>query len=213
MKRIIFLFLGLMASAIIFAQQPQQISDDFQIKKSSPRYYFNSNWLGTTGNTGSTLLWNGVEVGEGNLSTSDTATMLTPYITTIETRDEIADSLNALRAAAIVGSTLYVKLLPDTTANVTDAYTLILTDAGNTIPCTKATSVSLTVPPNSDVAFPIRTTINFIQGGAGVIVFKEGAGVHIESLKDSVATDGINAWAALYKRGTNHWQLYGNLQQ
>jgi len=56
----------LMASAIMLAQRPQQISDDFQIKKRNPRYYYNNNWLGTTGNTGSVLLWNGVAVAIGD---------------------------------------------------------------------------------------------------------------------------------------------------
>ena len=143
---------------------------------------------------------------------ADTATMLDPYPTLIETRDEIADSLNALRNSAIEGSTLYVELLPDSTA-VADDYTLVLGDAGNDIYVTKATHVEITIPPNVDVAIPIRTTINFFQAGAGGVRFIAGAGVNLYSLKDSVQTDGIRSVAALKKRGTNNWVLYGNLQQ
>jgi len=112
----------------------------------------------------------------------------------------------------VAGEDYVVFLSPDSTA-YTDDQTLVLGDAGNDVYVTKATHVEITVPPNGDVAIPIGSTINFFQGGAGGIRFLPGAGVHIESLNDSTQTDGINSVAGLKKRGTNHWILYGNLQQ
>lgn len=52
------------------------------------------------------------------------------------------------------------------------AYTLVLTDAGKHIfhPSADTTARTFTIPANSSVAFPIGTTITFInQNGAGVI--------------------------------------------
>lgn len=107
-------------------------------------------------------------------------------------------------------STIYSKLLPDTVAVKTSNFTLALTDASKLIVGTKATSLIITIPTNAAVAIPVGTTINFVQGGAGILVFKEGS-ANLYSKKDSIATGGIWSWAALYKRGTNNWILYGDI--
>ena len=106
---------------------------------------------------------------------------------------------------------IFSKLLPDTTVVKTSNFTLALTDASKLIVGTKATSLIITIPANATAAIPIGTTINFVQGGAGILRFKEAANVNLYSKKDSIATGGIWSWAALYKRGTNNWVLYGDI--
>jgi len=157
----------------------------------------------------------GVIYGKGlklNGATSGSALIMPPAIAGTNTKLIIAatsttDTILTTKGM-ILGSTVFVKLLPDTAA-YTDNFTLQLSDANRWISVTKATSVAITIPSNATVAIPIGTTINFIQGGAGVLVFK-GA---FHSFKDSAATDGLNSWAALYKRGINDWKLYGNIGQ
>lgn len=53
-----------------------------------------------------------------------------------------------------------------------DAYTLVLADAGRTIlhPSADTTARVFTIPANSSVAFPVGTVVTFVnQNGAGVI--------------------------------------------
>ena len=48
------------------------------------------------------------------------------------------------------------------------AYTLVGSDAGKLIKMTNAAANTLTVPPNSSVAFDIGVTINVVNYGAGL---------------------------------------------
>ena len=70
------------------------------------------------------------------------------------------------------------------------AITLALTDANDMVICTAATAVTLTVPPNSSVAFTIGTEIILTQYGAGVVTIAEGAGVTINSLDGNLEMAG-----------------------
>lgn len=64
-------------SAISCAQNPAWQSQDIGIRKKNPRLYFNNNWIGTSGNTGTTLYFNGVAVGSD--WAADTTDMLSKY--------------------------------------------------------------------------------------------------------------------------------------
>ena len=131
----------------------------------------------------------------GSYAIYDGADTLDPYI-------PVADQLNA--------DEYFVKLLPDTISK-TNAFTLSLNEADAVVLCTKASAILVTIPPESSVDIPIGTTINFVQLGAGNLVFKEGVGVTLNSKLDSIATGGAYSWAALYKRASNKWILYGDI--
>ena len=96
-------------------------------------------------------------------------------------------------------------------------YTLVLADAGKTVTMTNASSNTLTVPPNSSVAFATNTKIDIIQYGAGQTTIAAGSGVTI--LKYSIASGtnaklaGQYAAATLWKKATDTWVLVGNLTQ
>ena len=69
---------------------------------------------------------------------------------------------------------------------------------------------TLTVPPNSSVAFPTGTTIVVVQTGAGQTTLTAGAGVTING------TPGLKLrtqWssATITKRGTDSWIAIGDL--
>lgn len=89
------------------------------------------------------------------------------------------------------------------------SYTLVLADAGKQVEIGSASGVTLTVPTNASVAFPIGTTILIVQTGAGQITVG-GAGVTING------TPGLKLYgqwstALLIKRATDTWLLSGDL--
>lgn len=89
-------------------------------------------------------------------------------------------------------------------------YTLVLTDVSKAIECNNAAAVTVTVPPNSSVAFPIGTIIEVLQVGAGKVTVAAGAGVTINA---AGAVLGARAqWSAMSirKRATDSWILVGD---
>jgi hypothetical protein len=125
----------------------------------------------------------------------------------------VSDGTNQVSTTPVDISTLgFVKYLPDT-VQYTNPFTLQASDINKWIGVNKATSVAITLPPDASVTIPIGTTMNFIQEGVGIMVFKVGTGVHLFSLKDSIASDGINSWVGVYKWATNKYRIYGNIGQ
>jgi hypothetical protein len=90
-------------------------------------------------------------------------------------------------------------------------YTLVLSDVGQLIQCTNASAITLTVPPNSSVAFPIGTEISVLQNGAGAVTITEGSGVTINSKDSNTKINGQYKLVELKKIATNTWVLTGNL--
>lgn len=90
-------------------------------------------------------------------------------------------------------------------------YTLVLADAGKYIRLSNSSPITLTVPPNSDVAFSVGTTIHMRQAGAGTVTVTEGSGVTINTL-ETKSLAGNGATASITKVDTNVWDLYGNLE-
>ena len=90
------------------------------------------------------------------------------------------------------------------------SYTLVLTDVAKVITLTNAAAVTLTVPTNSSVAFPIGTQVLLYQGGAGQVTIS-GAGVTLRSEGSRLKIAGQYGVAGLLKIGTNEWIVYGNL--
>ncbi len=89
-------------------------------------------------------------------------------------------------------------------------YTLVLTDAGKYIRMNNGSANTLTVPPNSSVAFITGTRIHVRQVGAGATTIAEGAGVTI-STPETLVLAKAKATATLVKTGTDAWDLMGNL--
>lgn len=93
----------------------------------------------------------------------------------------------------------------------TASYTLVLGDAGKLVEMNVASANTLTVPPNSSVAFPVGSQVALRQYGAGVTTVTAGAGVTIRSRGGLVATAGTYAEATLTKRATDEWVLSGDI--
>ena len=108
----------------------------------------------------------------------------------------------------VSGSTFtYLNVITDSTTTRTPA----LTDAGAYILTTHGTGITVTLPQNSAVAFPVGTTIYFERNGAGTLTFAEGTGATITS-KDSTKTCGDRyTTVAAVKIGADAWSLIGNI--
>lgn len=93
----------------------------------------------------------------------------------------------------------------------TTSVTLALDDAGKMMQMNNASATTLTVPPNSSVAFPTETEIDIINYGAGQVTLAPGAGVTIRSKSGNLSLDAQYSAATLKKLATDEWILIGDL--
>jgi hypothetical protein len=91
------------------------------------------------------------------------------------------------------------------------SYTLVLTDAGKLVSVSNASANTLTVPPNSSVAFPVGTTLLVKQAGAGQTTVAAGSGVTVNSRGTALKLAGQYAYATLVKVATDTWDLTGDI--
>lgn len=91
------------------------------------------------------------------------------------------------------------------------SYTLVLTDAGKMVTMANASAITLTVPPNASVAFPVNTRIDLLQYGAGQVTVTAGSGVTIYSKASALKLSAQYAGATLWKKAINTWVLVGDI--
>lgn len=89
-------------------------------------------------------------------------------------------------------------------------YTLALTDVAKVVTLTNAAAITLTVPTNASVAFPIGTQILLYQGGAGAVTIAGDSGVDVRN-QAGLEMGGQYAVAGLLKLDTDEWVAFGNL--
>ena len=102
------------------------------------------------------------------------------------------------------------KLADISTNAQTASYTLVLEDKNKLVEMNVASGNTLTVPPNSSVAFPVGAQIRVLQTNTGQCTITAGAGVTING------TPGLKlrtqwASATLIKRATDTWVAVGDL--
>lgn len=85
------------------------------------------------------------------------------------------------------------------------SYTLALTDNNAYVRMNNASPNTVTVPPNSSVAFPIGSKVMIRQVGAGVTTIVAGGGVTINAT--SLVLAGQNTTVAVVKVATDTWDL------
>lgn len=91
------------------------------------------------------------------------------------------------------------------------AYTLVLADAFKMVTMDNAGTNTLTVPPNTAVAFPANTRIDLGQDGAGQTTIVAGAGVTIRT-PETLKLRKQWSKASLIRRAANVWDLVGDLE-
>lgn len=93
----------------------------------------------------------------------------------------------------------------------TGSYTLALTDAAGVVEMNVAGANNLTVPPNSTVAFPVGTTLEVMQYGAGQTTIVAGGGVTLRSPGGKLKIAAQYGGATLRKIATDEWAVEGNI--
>ena len=129
-----------------------------------------------------------------------------------------ASVIGNVTASAFIGNGSLLTGIPISTKadklNTFDAetanYTLILSNADQIVEMNVGSANTLTVPPNSSVAFPIGTELTVLQTNTGQTTLTPGAGVTING------TPGLKLrtqWASaiLIKRAENTWVAIGDL--
>ncbi len=111
-------------------------------------------------------------------------------------------------ALTVTGTTTtYLNVITDSGTTRTPG----LTDAGAYILTTHGTGITVTLPQDSDVAFPTGTTIYFERNGAGTLTFAAGTGATVNS-KDATLTCGDRyTTVAAVKIAADTWTLIGNI--
>jgi hypothetical protein len=94
-----------------------------------------------------------------------------------------------------------------TVSGTTD--TLVIADAGKVVETGNASATTITVPPNSSVAFPVGTTIEFCQTAAGQLTLAAGAGVTLNN-PSGLKTRAQWSTLAIRKRTTDTWVVCGD---
>ena len=87
---------------------------------------------------------------------------------------------------------------------VTANYTLALTDVAKVVAFNSASNLTLTVPANASVAFPIGTVINVYRAGTGTVTIAGASGVTVRNAGTIPSQFGERS---LRKRDTNEWVL------
>jgi hypothetical protein len=99
-----------------------------------------------------------------------------------------------------------------TISQKTDSYTLsALTERDSMIEINKSTAVTLTVPADSTVDYPIGTSINILQTGAGQVTVAPVSGTVTINATPGLKLRAQWSSATLLKRAANTWVLLGDL--
>lgn len=87
--------------------------------------------------------------------------------------------------------------------------TLVLTDDGNIVEPNKATAITETIPPNTDVAFPVGAYVEVMQLGAGQVTIAAGAGVTLRA-PNGAKTAAQYSTLGVRQRAANEWVVTGD---
>lgn len=94
----------------------------------------------------------------------------------------------------------------------TTTATLGLEHVNRFVRCNNASAQTITIPPQSSVAWPDNVQLEGCQYGAGAVTFAAGSGVTIRKASDITLTTGgqYKVWG-LKRIGINEWLLFGGM--
>lgn len=124
-----------------------------------------------------------------------------------------ADASTLTSSINTVNSTLSTKV--DKTKEIdeiTNNYTLVLADAATILNCTSGSDITITIPLNAVVSFPVGSEIAFIRKGTGAVTIAGSVGVTVSSADSKYKIKGQYGTAAVLKVAENEWVLAGSLE-
>ena len=104
-----------------------------------------------------------------------------------------------------------VKKTVDINAQTGTTYTLTLADQSRLVTSSNASAQTITVPPNSSVAFPTGSEVTIAQYGAGQVTIAAGSGVTLYAADSELKTRVQYSTAILTKIATDTWLVAGDL--
>ena len=93
----------------------------------------------------------------------------------------------------------------------TESYTLALTDNYSLNKCLSASDIIITIPLNSNVAFPIGSELIFVRYGTGEVTFTPAVDVTLYSSGSKRTINMQYEFVTLKKMATDEWILLGSL--
>ena len=94
---------------------------------------------------------------------------------------------------------------------ITASATLALENAGKFHNVASNNAITITIPTNSSVAFPIGTEMEFCRNGGGAVTFVGASGVTVSSIDSQKSISDTYGCAALKKLAADTWLLTGSL--
>jgi hypothetical protein len=126
-----------------------------------------------------------------------------------------ADVLTATRTQQYPDADGTIALTADLVTTVNPqtgtTYTPALADLNALVTCSNAAPVTVTIPANGTVAFPVGTRIDFVQMGAGKVSFVPATGVTINSLGGNLSIFAQYVGVTIIQVAADTWLLAGNL--
>ena len=148
---------------------------------------------------------------------TETAALLPAASTTLASVVELADNTEAITgtdtARAMTPAATTAGFTPrylTINAQTGTTYTLALTDDGDLVSLSNAGAITLTVPTNASVAFPVGTQVHLAQLGAGQVTIVGAGGVTVNGtpgLKHRAQYSAVT----VIKVATDTWLAVGDL--
>ncbi len=150
-----------------------------------------------------------VAAGRVAVEGAELANLASPAFTGTPTAPSAAGYTDTTQIATTAQVYDTVTTVPEN-AQTGTTYTLVLADAGKIVTLSNAAAITLTIPTNASVAFPVDTRIDLLQYGAGQVTVG-GAGVTIRSSGSKLKLAGQYSGATLWKKDTDEWVLIGDI--
>ena len=103
------------------------------------------------------------------------------------------------------GHPAFFDYMRPTAVPITASTTLSLSHAANFLMCSSASGITLTIPENSAVPFPVGTMINVVRIGTGSVTFATASGVTLNTQEGARGIGGQYCAVTLYKSAKNEW--------
>ena len=160
-----------------------------------------------TGNSGKYLTTNGSSASWATLNASPALDDLSDVaITSVATNDVVYYNGTSWVNKNVSAIPVSINAQTGTT------YTTVLSDAGKIVEASNASAITLTVPTNASVAYPIGTQITILQTGVGqVTVAAATPGTTTVNATPGLKLRAQWSSAVLTKRANDTWVLTGDL--
>jgi hypothetical protein len=137
--------------------------------------------------------------------------------TTINTQNNGGSTSSASTlnfTSGLAGTTSSGTTTVSVSSNVTTqtaTYTIALADNNSVVQMNSSSALTLVVPTDASVAFPVGSQVIVSQKGTGQVTLSGAAGVTIASNSSKIKTTGQNSAAVLIKLASNSWLLGGDI--